>query len=219
MFIANVAAALSILSFLPVLAVELSAPIVGCSDVDCPTASGVTSAECRVADRTFSLIGVAKFDTSIANDDFTWTQGIQAYDKIIDPKVNDQKGDESRTYERNFYLGSPQGFNLVENARSAGYGACALFFTKIAPEVKFEGDQRELAVGTCEDALGSECVNAWVKQGADAMRFNRTTTRPCETLLSEIRDNVVSQCPYAADDEFLQGLKVIGMSCSKSSDE
>lgn len=95
-----------------VLAVNLGAPIVGCSEVDCPTANNTTSAECRVADRTLSLIGLADFNTSVA--DFTWTEGIQVYDNV-DPNVG---GD--RVYEKSFYLGTHFPYKITPKIRHCG---------------------------------------------------------------------------------------------------
>lgn len=82
---------------LSIRAIDLGAPIVGCSEVDCPTDGSSTSAACRVVDRTLSLIGLADLNTSVA--DFTWTEGIQVYDN-----VNLKVGGD-RVYGKSFYLG------------------------------------------------------------------------------------------------------------------
>jgi hypothetical protein len=202
----KIAAAILLVTSVPVLAVDLSAPIVGCSEVDCPTLTNTTSADCRVADRSFTIIGIANLNTSL-DEDFTWTKGIETYDNV-DPEV-----DYPRTYENNFYLGTPQGFDLAENATSSGYGACALFFTRVADEVRFEGDDPQLAVGTCSDAMNSDCVDALLKQATDVMRSNSSTSNSCQQLLTTFTDNLVSQCSQFATDGKWQGLKVQGMSC------
>lgn len=204
---AAAAAALFLFTSGPVVAVDLPAPIVGCSEVDCPAEGGnVTSGNCQVVDRTFTAIGIANLETSV-NDDFTWTQGIQAYDNV------DPEADSDRVFEKNFYLGTPQGLDLVENATSSGYGACALFFTRVSDDVRFEGDNQELAVGTCPDALNSECVDALLKQATDAIASERSMSESCQKLLTEFNDNLASQCSRFATDAKWQGLKVVGTSC------
>ena len=200
----KVAVALSFLQAFAVLAVDLGQPIVGCSEVDCPTANNTTSAECRVADRTLSLIGLSTFNTAVADDDFTWTEGIQAYDNL-DPNV-----DDDRVYERNFYLGSPQGFDLVENSTASGFGACALFFTTVSESVTFGGDKNETSVGTCNDALSSDCVNALLKQATDvASKFSASES--CKKLQSDFESNLVPECSRVATGDKWEGLKVQGM--------
>lgn len=207
MAIVRVTAWLSLLHLLsPVLAIDLGAPIVGCSEVDCPTSGNTTAAECKVADRTLSLIGLASFKTPVATDDFTWTEGIQAYDNV-DPKI-----DFDRIYEKSFYLGTPQGFDLIEDATASNYGACALFFTTVADSIEFNGGKNETSVGTCSDALTSSCVDALLKQATDAARSNLSTAESCKILLSEFTNNLVPECFRIATGDKWAGLKVQGWS-------
>lgn len=205
MAIIKVATALSLLHVFTVLAVDLGAPIVGCSEVDCPTITNTTSADCRVGDRTSSVIGLANLDTLVADGDFTWTQGIQVYDNV-DPNV-----DNDRTYEKNFYLGTPQGFDMVRNATAAGYGGCALFFTKVTNLVKFAGDNVVTSVGTCNRALSSDCVDALLDQATKIAGSSLSTSDSCQRLLSDFNDNLSSQCPRFATGDKWQGLQVQGM--------
>lgn len=108
-------------------------------------------------------------------------------------------------------IGSPQGFDLLKNASASGYGACALFFTNVTNSVKFDGGNIETAVGTCNDALSSDCVNALLKQATD-VASNSSTPDMCETLLSEFTTNRVPQCSSFATGDRWQDLKVQGMS-------
>lgn len=211
MAIVSAIAFLSLLHLVcPVLAIDLGAPIVGCSEVDCPTSGTSTAAECKVADRTLSLIGLASFNAPVAADDFTWTEGIQAYD-TPDPQTN-----LDRTYEKNFYLGTPQGFDLIENATTSGYEVCALFFTKVAESVTFDGDKDETTVGTCSDALTSACVDAILKQATDAARSNLSGSESCSKLLSDFADNLVPECSRIATGDKWDGLQVQGWFESRS---
>lgn len=186
-----------------ILAVDLVAPIVGCSEVDCPSAANSTSADCRVVDHQLSLIGLANLNTTISKDDFTWTEGIQVYDHT-DPKVAN-----TRIYEKNFYLGVPEGLDLVKNAKDSGFGACALFFTQVAKSVQFHGTTNSTTVGTCNDALNKNCVDALLKQATDvAAKF--TSSKSCETLQAEFAANLASQCTNVATGDKWQGLQVQG---------
>lgn len=198
---------LSLLSLLsPVLAIDLGAPIVGCSAVDCPTSAYSTSAECKVANRTLSLIGLSNFNTPVTFDDFAWTEGIQVYNNP------DPKADLDRIYEKNFYLGTPQGFNLIENATASEYEVCALFFTKVRDSVEFEGGKNQGAIGTCSDALTSACVDALLKQATDIVaRSNLSDSEPsCSKLLSEVANNLVPECSRIATGDKWDGLQVQG---------
>jgi hypothetical protein len=191
-----------------VAAIDLGAPIVGCAEVDCPVLDHTTSGNCRVADRTFTTIGLANFNPPISSDDFTWTEGIQIYDNV-DPNV-----DKDRVFEKNFYLGLPQGLNLNKSAEDSGFGACALFFTRVADAVKFRGDNPETAVGTCVEAMSQDCVDALLMQGTNAAKSfgNMSTTDACNTLLSEFGGNPPSQCSRFATRDTWQSLQVRGMS-------
>lgn len=189
------------------LAIDLGEPIVGCTAVDCPSTGNTTAADCRVADRSSTVIGLANFRPSLVTDDFTWSEGISTYDNV-DPKV-----DFDRVYEKNFYLGLPQGFDLTTNATKASYGACALFFTTVANGVKFNGDDQATTVGTCNDALTTDCVNALLKQATDASdSFNSSSTaNACKSLQSAFADNLVPECGKVATSDKWQGLEVRGV--------
>lgn len=211
----KIAVTLSLLRVASVLAIDLGAPLVGCSEVDCPTAVNSTSAECRVVDRTSTLIGLANFDSSVTDDDFTWTQGIQVYDDV-GPKEH-----FDRMYEKSFYLGTPEGFDLVKDAASSDYDACALFFTKVTNLVTFDGENEETSVGTCNDALNSDCVNALLKQATDVAAGSASSTLGfCKALLSDFTNNLAAQCPQFATGDKWEGLAVRSMfffySCSFS---
>lgn len=179
----------------------------GCTAVNCPSTGNSTSADCRVADRNSTVIGLANFRPSLVKDDFTWSEGISTYDNV-DPKV-----DFNRIYEKNFYLGLPQGFNLTTNATKSSYGACALFFTTVASGVKFGSSDQDTAVGTCNDALTTDCVNALMKQATDASdSFNNSSTADaCKSLQSVFADKLVPECSRIATGDKWQGLEVRGV--------
>ncbi|OCL05721.1 hypothetical protein AOQ84DRAFT_390683 [Glonium stellatum] len=187
------------------MAIDLGAPIVGCAEVDCPTTASTneTSADCRVADHTFTAIGLSNFQppTNISSDDFTWTEGIETYDNL-DPSI-----DFDRIFERNFYLGTPPAFAQSNSSR---YGFCALFFTQVTNDVKFDSSPIETAVGTCDEAMTQNCVNSLLEQAVSAAASfaNQNSDEACGNLLSNFQNNLSSACPQFATGDNWQGLAV-----------
>ena len=153
------------------VAIDLGAPLVGCSEVDCPR-------RCRVVDHTFGAIDLTNFKSSlIQDDDFTWSEGVQVYD------LPDAKDANNRVHEKDFYLGSPQGFDLTANAKSS----CALFFTRVTSAARFPGEYLSDSVGTCDDALTADCVNALLTQAtitAGLLGNSSSTQDACDRLRS-----------------------------------
>lgn len=200
------------LSAAVVVAIDSGPALLSCAEVDCPTGGGnVTSANCQVADRNLSAIGLATFEVSLTTNNsvtFTWTQGLETYDDV-NPDV-----DLDRIYEKNFYLGSPQGVDLRANAtNSPGLGACALFFTTVTDQVAFDGEDRRVSTGTCTDALDAGCVDAILAQARDvtASLDRQSSADACERLLSAFREGVASQCAQFAGSDGWEGLEVRGM--------
>lgn len=198
-----------------ILAIDLGVPIAGCAEVDCPSSGNSTSADCQVADRSTVVIGLANLDVPLG-EDFTWTQGIEVYDNF------DSDGSSKRVFEKNFYLGSPQGFNLTANATNSGYGACALFFTQLSDKVAFDGDNIVQATGTCNDALNEDCVNALTTLATHAASLpssiidNSSTQDICRTLQRSLINNMPSECITFSNGDKWQGLEVQGMVESQS---
>ena len=193
-----------------ILAVDFGVPIAGCAEVDCPTSGNSTSADCKVADRNIVAIGLANLDVPLGND-FTWTQGVEVYENLT------SDGPSNRAFEKNFYFGSPQGFNLTANATSSGYGACALFFTQVSDKVAFDGDNIVQSTGTCNDALNQNCVNALTSLATDAASLkNSTINNPstqdiCQSVQENLVNNMPSECVTFSTGDKWQGLKVQGM--------
>lgn len=206
MGIRNAAAALA-------LAIQLSAviaadppgaPIVGCSAVECPTGPGnSTSANCVVAGRKSSLVGLAKFTTSIVGgENLTWTETVGYENTSSTPEFS---------FERSFYLGEPQGFNLTANATSSNFGACAVFFTNISTEAKFPGDNIRTSFGTCSDAITKDCTDALIKQAQLAVG-PASNSSSCESLKADITKNLPQSCSkFATGDGAWNGIEVKGI--------
>jgi len=172
-------------------AVDLGAPLVGCAEVDCPTAGdNTTSAECTLASATYNVIGLGNIDTSSsisADGDLSWTEGVSAIAN------SDNTG---YTFEKDFYLGTPPNFNM------SGTGGCALFLAKVSDKVVFPGNNTADTVGTCADAMSQDCVDALVKQATDAAgTFGKNSTQgACQSLQNEFLANLPDACSIYAEN-------------------
>lgn len=176
--------------------------IVGCAEVDCPTASGSTAAECKLDDKTFSMIGLAKIDTNeTALEGLSWVEGVA---------VSDSDGG-NRTFDKSFYLGTPSNFSLD------GTGACALFFTHVSDRVMFgeKSDDVSTTQGTCAEALSDDCVEALISH---AEGFNvtgdSTNEDTCKKLQKDFEDNFDKACGSFADGKTWVNLKYTTLSGS-----
>lgn len=115
---------LSALLLLSPISFSAANDLLSCVEVDCPIHDGVTSADCRVANQTFTAVGLTSI--SVSSDIFedqdddvelTWTVGLDIYDNV-DPD------DKKRYIERVYYLGTPPSVDLT--VEDLGYGGCAL---------------------------------------------------------------------------------------------
>lgn len=188
-----------------ILAVDLGASIIGCSELKCPPAKDLTPL-CRVANHTSTVIGLTNLDSPVSETDLTWTKGVRIFqDAKADPP--------STTYENDFYLGTSAGFDLSANATKSNYGACALFFIKVSDQVKFEGNITT-SVGTCSNVMTMECLNAVLRQATNAVNASKgsSVADTCQALESDFNDNLVSQCSQFATGDKWDGLHVQGTS-------
>lgn len=186
-----------------ILAVDLGASIIGCTELQCPPAEDRTPL-CRVGDTISTVIGVANLDTSLTDADLTWTKGVRPIqDVAVDPGTI--------TYESNFYLGTPAGFDLSTNATRSSYDGCALFFMDLSDEVEFEGNI-STSVGTCDDIMTTDCRNAIQRQATDLiLTFNASSAADaCTALESNFSENLVSECAQFATGDKWDGLRVQG---------
>ncbi len=208
MLIINAAAGLALLIHTSsVVAVDLGSPLVGCSAVQCPSDKNSTSADCRIANHVKSdFIGLANFKPSISNNDFTWTETLQTYSNITQ-----ENKDHDSVYERSFYLGSPQGFDLAENAKSSGFGACAVFFIGAFDQAKFNGESVTTSTGTCDDALTGDCVNALLTRAKNTVGSVGNSSA-CEALHTQFGSGPPSECSRQASPGNMWGIAVQGIS-------
>ena len=96
--------------------------LLSCADVDCPVKPDTAIADCRVANQSFSAVGVSSIRVpgeifnadSDDNVELTWTVGVDEY----------PDGPGRRLIERVYYLGTPPGVNLT--AEDGEVGGCAV---------------------------------------------------------------------------------------------
>lgn len=174
---------------------QVTAKILSCADVDCPSTSGTTAATCTVVDRTFNAVGVANIDTTI--DDlkgFSWVKGVGA----------ENLNSTERTFDQSFYLGTPDDFDIGST------GACALFFTQTSDRVKFgDGDPRNTE-GTCKDAMTDSCISAMVDRAKKVDLQGSSGKAACDKLQKDFSDNLDSACASFAQGSRWSGIKAQG---------
>lgn len=181
---------------------SLDETIVGCAEVDCPTASDSTAAECQVADKDFAMIGLARVPTDTdALEGLSWVEGVALGDS-----------DGNRTFDKTFFLGTPPDLDLN------GTIACALFFTHVSDRVSFgdDGDDESISQGTCEEALSEKCVSALISRAEDLDFDGLKSAEVCKKLQEEFEDNLDSECDSFADGSKWVGLNSTGTQNSKT---
>lgn len=171
------------------------ARILSCADVDCPIASGSTSANCTVVDKAFDAVGVATLDTAIEGfNDLSWLKAVGAQDI----------GEKRRVFDQSFYLGTPDDFDL------GGAGACALFFSEVSDRVRFGDDDARRTTGTCGQALTDSCVSALVDRAKAVDLDGLSSTAACQKLGRDFSDNLDAKCSSFATGKKWTGIKAQG---------
>lgn len=180
----------------------VGAQILSCADVECPIASGSTSADCTVVDKTFSAVGVAPLDLDIDGlRDISWVKGVGAQDV----------GSGERLFDQSFYLGTPPDFDFGET------GACALFFSQVSERVRFGDDNPKRSQGTCRQALTDDCVSALLDRAKAVDISGLSGTAVCERLQSNFSSNLDSACASFTVGSRWTGITAQGTYGSQSS--
>lgn len=162
------------------------ADILSCADVGCPIVEGTTAANCTVADRSFSAVGLTDLDTGGVNDrlrGLSWVKGVSA---------TDHPANRSRVFDQTFYLGTPDDFDFEDT------GACALFFGAAGESVRFGDADPRNSQGTCGQALSDACVSALTDRAKKVDLTGLRGRRACEKLQQDFTDNLDSACSDAA---------------------
>ena len=173
-------------------------PLGSCADIGCPPASNniTTAAECKVANQTYTNLGVATFPSSIAanasSQNLTWTMAFHDYTNY-DP---DEKLE--RTIEKAFFLGTPENMSL---ATATEFHGCAVLLEAYDTVWR---DNKPWDEFSCENLIGSEChdelldqIRAFAREQAGNSTTGNSTSESCVRLsehLSSTRD-------YASDED------------------
>lgn len=163
---------------LALLALQLLAQgqeILGCADLNCPPLDQTTTfVNCTIADKSFGAIGVASIP--INNHQLprlTWTEGVNIHDR-----------DGQRTFDKSFYLGTPPHIDFT------GIGACAVFFNTVNATFK-SGPRNDVSTGTCQDALGLNCVDAIIQRANNVNVTGLSSSAACTKLQAAFTNNTV----------------------------
>lgn len=170
---------------------DLLARIVGCADLECPTAGGEsTVSNCTVGDRSFSSVGLARISFGSESDlnltGISWVQGSS---------IVDNSGRDGRIFSSTFFLGTPYSFT-----RPDGLRGCAVFLLGAKGNIDFSGGPAEEAEGTCSDAMNDDCIAALVDQ-AESFDFGPDDDGDddaCEALQEDLARNFDTACRSAA---------------------
>ncbi|KAK7753911.1 hypothetical protein SLS62_004008 [Diatrype stigma] len=191
-----------------------STAIVGCDEVGCPVNADTATSECKLIDETFNEIGLARIPIGDGDDDgddgdtdgqdaelagISWVQG----NSVTDVGGSDDRYPTERVLRRDWYFGTPAGFDLgAQNTR-----ACAAFFHKSM--AAFPEGNTETAAGTCEQAMAPECVNALV-QRAQSLQFDADDSSDdlCGALEQDILSNFDVECRDDAGSPYWRNVTV-----------
>lgn len=170
------------------------------------------TSECKLIDETFNEIGLARIPIGNNDDDngdaggqdselagISWVQG----NSVTDAGGSDDRYPTERVLRRDWYFGTPAGFDLgARNTR-----ACAAFFHKST--AAFPAGNTETAAGTCEKAMAPDCVSALV-QRAQSLPFDAdgSSDDVCGALEKDILDNFDRECRDAAGSPYWRNVTV-----------
>ncbi|PGH08514.1 hypothetical protein AJ80_07834 [Polytolypa hystricis UAMH7299] len=187
---------LSALLLLSPLSFSTANELLSCVEVDCPTQGG--SADCRVANQTFTAVGLTSISISKEifedqNDDveLTWTVGLDHHDNV------DPDDRYLRYIERVYYLGTPPTVDLT--AENLEYGGCALYMTKEGNKNIFHSNNvsPDSSPAFCHQNLGDDCISALDSKISSLAGEHRTSASEadiCSSIASSLQENLPSSC-------------------------
>jgi len=183
----------SYIGALPLLLISLSRPttaqLVGCDVVACPNGNS-NEPECAIGNITASELGIASLNSTISPQPLTWTvAGSTIYDSTNSSEV---------LLTKSFYLGTPPSLDLNS---SESFSGCALFFEGMTTILRFNGTDQDTAVGTCGDAMGSQCVTDLLSQAKSKLSSfagnSGVNSSVCAQLQSALEDSAPKTCTNA----------------------
>ncbi|RYP55131.1 hypothetical protein DL768_000250 [Monosporascus sp. mg162] len=155
--------------------------IYGCVDVGCPASTqDAANDNCTVAGRSFPYVGITRIPTgSEALTGLTWSKGFNI------------TGNSERMLGSSYYLGTPPDLDLGNT------GACAIFFHGASRSIFFETDAPtdETTQGTCNDAMGSACVDALTARARNLdIGEDASSEEVCARLRDDLEENMDDAC-------------------------
>ncbi|RYP64624.1 hypothetical protein DL770_009159 [Monosporascus sp. CRB-9-2] len=155
--------------------------IYGCVDVGCPASTQDSANDnCTVAGRSFPYVGTTRIPTgSGALTGLTWSKGFNI------------TSNGERMVGSSYYLGSPPDLDLSNT------GACAIFFHGASQLISFGADSvnDETGQGTCNDAMGSACVDALTARARNLdIDDGASSEEVCVRLRDDFEENMDGAC-------------------------
>ena len=164
------------------------ATIASCADVKCPDLPNSVTVSCTVVDKTFNGIGLALVggsDSSSPLSQLSWVEGVAIIDN---PGIG-------RAYDKSFYLATPRGASGAAGLVGNGTVYCAIFFSRLRDGVRFgANDDISTAQGTCQEALGADCVSALVARAKAVDVKGLSPDSACAKLQQEFIANLDTAC-------------------------
>lgn len=159
----------------------LGRAVVGCDRLVCPLESAnSTTTNCTIVDKTYTTIGQGRvpFPSNSSLYSLSWVEGVAVTDH----------DDDGRTFEKNFYLGTPWYMD------TSGLTGCAIFFTAVNRSKFNYGGAWGETVMECSDFIGIDCVDALGEQARSVDISGLGTEEACIKVKDEISNNLNSAC-------------------------
>lgn len=155
-----------------------------CDSALCPSGHNLDTF-CPLGNVNASNIGIANLSTPLSPAPFTWTT---AYSDDIEETGNAYK------FSRNYYLGVPNDIRLNDTNKVAG---CALFFHGLSQRLKFTDPATFESTGTCQEAMGTDCVTDLLSQAQKTISENQVVnTTVCSALQATLNETGLKSCNF-----------------------
>ncbi|KAF9895201.1 hypothetical protein FE257_000103 [Aspergillus nanangensis] len=160
---------------------DLSADLVGCSEVSCPKENAYD--RCTVDNNTYLGIGLARIpDIPSSLEGLSLVRGVNVSD-------NSNLGNETtpRAFQSVYYLGAPSEMVIDE------LSGCAVLFND-PPAKKFSGSHERGASGSCSDVIEEDCIDALTRRGRQIADRQSGANHTCEAFKRDLDENPVEEC-------------------------
>lgn len=155
--------------------------VIGCANIGCPFKNNQSTLDCKVVDKSFSAVGLARIPTSNpVLSGFSWSHGVA---------ITREDPYQSRSYGKTFYLGTPPNVDLN------GTGSCAVLWNK-AHGIKFPTTDLETGTGQCRDLTGIDpsCLGALTQMALSLDVSNLSSQAACRSLFQMYKNSTPKAC-------------------------